>query len=573
MEKLFCILIATTISIGCENHSKVKLDNRKSNSKNGSLPNNGANQSKIEGLGNIAIQSESFTLKLKSIATQRALEKSCGSCHGETSSGGLGNITNLHKLIAKGYVVPAKSNESSLITRIKLNMPPSGSPAMPEKDLATVESWIAEGAIIDNKKLDRKAISVEQVYLLSLNSALKHPVSQRPNLRYLSLATLYNSGFSDDYLDIVRDGITKMVNSISNSTSLSRVPHVDENKVIYEIDLSKYSLSIDSWKDLEKFYPYFVLPAKIEPLAALREDTQSQAPVFRADWFINTAGQPPAYYFLQDLPSKKGDFTTAIGITEVPNLEASNIIRAGFDNSKVSENHRVIERHENGESKMWQSYEFGSTSIEKDIFKNPLGPNKVFGSAKSFQPGGNEIIYTKPNGMIAFAIFDKEGRLMHDAPPLRDDQDKVIKEISAGAVCMSCHFEGFIEAEDQVRKRHDPALRQEDIRIVNQIYLRPSDFNTILRNDSAIYKKKLEAISLGKKIEPVSAVSRRFSLNLDMSTVSAELMVSQEGFKKALALSPVLTTKFASLIDKGSISRSAFTKIFADSVVLLHGSE
>ena len=87
--------------------------------------------------------------------------------------------------------------------------------------------------------------------------------------------------------------------------------------------------------------------------------------------------------------------------------------RAGFQNSGVSRNNRLIERHAGHIGYFWTSYDFSGAHPKAGLFQFPLGPGGEFG----FQYDGGETIFSLPNGFQGYylntrkALRSPRGRL------------------------------------------------------------------------------------------------------------------------------------------------------------------
>lgn len=77
------------------------------------------------------------------VAALNVLSSRCINCHGTTGSGGLSNITDVHKLIAAGWVIPGHPEASPLAKAVlpKVgNMPQGGS--LSDGEYETLRIWI-----------------------------------------------------------------------------------------------------------------------------------------------------------------------------------------------------------------------------------------------------------------------------------------------------------------------------------------------------------------------------------------------------------------------------------------------
>lgn len=120
-------------------------------------------------------------------------------------------------------------------------------------------------------------------------------------------------------------------------------------------------------------------------------------PLIRANWFIAQVSanmRMRLYYHIAGMDDDTVTLDAALGIDDVegflldndPNYDPAAskkepIIRAGFNNSGVSQNHRAIERiplDYVSERPLWRGYEFKDKSLpgneEYDIFEYPVGP-------------------------------------------------------------------------------------------------------------------------------------------------------------------------------------------------------
>src|SRR3954454_23074536 len=93
---------------------------------------------------------------------------------------------------------------------------------------------------------------------------------------------------------------------------------------------------------------------------------------------------------------------------DVPgDIQDDSVLRAGFNDSGVSKNNRVLERHDAAFGALWRSYDFADNTGRQNVFEHPLGPNT---GETSFAPAGGEIIFHLPNGLLGFLLVDGRGR-------------------------------------------------------------------------------------------------------------------------------------------------------------------
>src|SRR5262249_27848729 len=146
---------------------------------------------------------------------------------------------------------------------------------------------------------------------------------------------------------------------------------------------------------------------------ALIAATGSEEPVVRADWFVATAARPPLYHDLLQLPNSDRELERLLRIEALTNIQEESVVRAGFNDSGVSRNNRLLERHDSVYGAYWRSYDFAENVGRQNLFEHPLGP--LTGEI-SFEHAGGEIIFHLPNGLHAYLLLDRNGRRVDRAP-------------------------------------------------------------------------------------------------------------------------------------------------------------
>jgi hypothetical protein len=516
----------------------------------------------------------------ESLASQVAalLDAKCASCHGEQGSGGVSNISDLGNLITMGYVVPGDPKRSPLFQAVKKgSMPPSGK--LSDGDVNRIEKWIDTGATEKAVEENRTFVNEADVMRMCAEDLLGNfKEGERKDVRYFSLVHLYNAGTARPTIDQAAQGLSKLMNSLSRQKGIEKVDAINPDKTLFRIKLGNYGWDAARWEELVKSYPYLIVPKDDTALGALQTDTGSGVPVLRGDWFLAHGSRAPLYYALLDMPSKQADLESQLGINFLSNITGGSVMRAGFDNSGVSKNHRVIERHETSDGVLWRSYEFGGTLETQDVFSRPLGPTMPkdddddggifgdlgsssakdpFGGERGFTPDGGEFIFSLPNGMLAFFVVGKDMSRL-SAAPTEEGEDPIIPGMS----CMGCHSRGFIEKDDQVRERVGSDSQ------VEALYPKPATFNKQLNSDSGKYAAALADAGVdAKSKDPVFRFGSAYMLRVPLAQAAAELGVTSSELRDALGedLSDV-----NDLFEDDSIDREQFKANFPKMVEALH---
>src|SRR5262249_10303182 len=142
----------------------------------------------------------------------------------------------------------------------------------------------------------------------------------------------------------------------------------------------------------------------------------------------------------------------------------------------------------------WRTYDFASSTGEKNLFQHPLGP----GGADGFQHDGGEIIFTLPNGMLGFMLVDAFGRRIDRGPAqIVSDPRQPERSVVNGASCMACHNAGVLRKSDEIRA-HVDANRSayKELDTIRGLYKPSKDVEGQMQADAKAYQN----ILAGKEI-------------------------------------------------------------------------
>jgi len=507
------------------------------------------------------------------------MKKYCYQCHGlnQSNSGSLTNITDLAQKVSEGQIIAGDPEKSKIFERMISKtspMPPAGASKPTPDELEMFKKWIAEGAQTQFSGASSRPLVSEEKILTDAGMDLVKEIpdsAERKKYRYLTLAAAQNAGASDETLQTMRQAIAKVLNSVSKTPEVYAPKFSSKNPLLVRFSLDDLGWTNKEWEMIIKRYPYQIVPIDKKILSVLQEQTGTSIPVVRADWLIATASRPPLYYELLESPSKLPDFFKMLGIDLATEQKEKRIMRAGFSNSEVAEHARVIERVVSQDNiVVWHSYEFGSSMTDKDPFKMPLGPGTIFGTIArglGFKPDGREIIYTLPNSFLAFYIADHNEQRLDEAPTRARNTDFVSGVAVAGIACMTCHSQGLLEKQDQIRnavlKRTD--LSQDAVEIVRSIYTEPGPFNSKIKEDTVSYQTALKQAGVDfTKPDPISKIFKTFNDSVTLRAAAGELGVSEESVKNAVDSSQNLTNALSALTTDASVTRAAFSSNFQE---------
>lgn len=492
------------------------------------------------------------------------LKARCARCHGAegTAKGGFGYVLDRGRLLARGKIVPGAAEESELYRRVRDGeMPPAKAPRLSVAEMSLLRSWIEAGAPPARSPAGPRAFVTDgDVFRWLVTDLRSLPPRQRRFKRYLTLAPLYNAGRPEEELQSCRAAVAKLLNSLSWHPRVSVPEPVGPAATLLRLDLRDYQWNARAWDRLASAYPYR-LPGGPEAQAA----SGMELPCLRADWFVATASRPPLYHDLLQLPATDRELERMLRVDLVADLEDDSAMRAGFTESGVSRNNRLIERHDAAYGAYWRSYDFSDNVERQNLFNHPLGPVP---GRNSFQHAGGELIFNLPNGLQGYMLVDGEGRRLDKAPvAIVSDPRRPDRAVEAGLSCMACHARGLIPKADKVRAhvlKNPQAFDAADTETVLALYPPERELRARMGEDMERFRRALARCGvLPDDPEPISAVVGRYEAALDLGAAAAELGLPAEEFARRLRASPLSRALGGLLVGGGTVQRSTFQAAFA----------
>ena len=507
-------------------------------------------------------------------------EQSCLICHGPDGAYKETLLIEHNTLIENGTVVPGNPDASELYNRLlttdTAKRMPFNQPQLPAQAIDTIRNWILAGAPdwTATSTTDGSFISSTEI----LNTIETHLMSLAPFdrafARYFSMTHLYNTGESAQILQEYRNGLSKLINSLSWGSTVTNPQPIDPQGTIFYIDLRHYEWDRnDGWTQIEGAYPYhipFDAPTQTAlraQLGRLQTEMNCDVPSIHIDWFLATASLPPLYHDLLSLPLTDRELETQLDVDVVRNLlnaPGVRVWRAGFNNSGVSNNNRVVERHTSRYGAYWKSYDFAGNVGTQNIFTHPI----------SFTHDGGEVIFNLPNGLQGYYLVNASGFRLDDAPinivsnPAASDPT-----VRNGLSCMGCHTEGMKTFEDQVRPVIESnATPAYDKAQALRLYAEKSAMDALVAEDMERYREALEATGgTFDDIEPISRFHEAFQGTVDVAHAAASVGLETEVFLEKIRENVGLQNIGLLVLDSenGSVKRDAWTSSFRDIVFAL----
>lgn len=508
-------------------------------------------------------------------------EKSCVGCHSEGGAFAESLIIDWSVLLETGAVVPGSPENSELYRRLlgpteRGAQMPFGQPPLSDEAIATIRSWILAGAPDWNvlPETDRRFIT-DEVILDSIHTHLQSLTPfDRASARYFTLTHLYNAGDISEDLQSYGVALSKLVNSLSWGFTVVRPKPINQEQTIFYIDLRNYEWDKnDAWTKIEQRYSYrndFEGAGQTglrNKLSLLRDEMECEVPVVHIDWFLATASQPPLYNEILDLPETDRELETRLGVNVAQNIKNDpgvRVWRAGFTDSGVSTNNRVVERHASQYGAYWKSYDFAGSVGKQNIFVHPL----------SFNHDGGEVVFNLPNGLQAYYLSDARGNRLDEAPveivsnPAASDPT-----VRNGISCIGCHTEGMKTFEDEVRQAIEQAPSPlYDRTHALRLYVEKEVMDRLVAFDKQRYERSLTAATgeTISEIEPISRFYEIFNSTLDATHAAAALGLQTESFLQKIQENTNLQSLGLGVLETGEIKRDTWTSNFKAVVFALN---
>jgi mono/diheme cytochrome c family protein len=505
------------------------------------------------------------------------LETYCYTCHGlgGSSQGGFDHVLDIERLVETGKIIPGEADSSPLFVRMAAGeMPPAGiEPRLNNSEVKTIRRWINLDLTIEVPSEDRDFVSTADEFWSMREDLEDLPPNDRRFMRYLSLTHLYNADVREEELKTYRLALSTLINRLSWSYMVVPPVAIDAPRnTLYRIDLRDYawddgdSHAVSSlWDTLIENNPYAVLHLGTPHALEVVTQTRTPVPVVRGDWFAAKAGTAPLYYTLLQIPEELSTFESEFLLVDTEaNIDRLTAVRSGFNESGVSTNNRIIERHNTVFGAYWKSYDFSASSGVQNIFDRPLGPGD---GPADFEHAGGEMIFELPNGLHGYVLTDGAGFRIDTAPvAIVSDPEQPDRAVIAGLSCMSCHQEGLISKDDEIRDHvvaNADLFSRSDLDRILALYVASGTFQDLINADKERYARSIEITGgTTTKPDPTRALVREFEAVLDRKRAAVELGLTEAQLENLL-LNPDVGDLLSPLkIDGGTIKRVLFNAAF-----------
>ncbi|MGE0212607.1 MAG: DUF4384 domain-containing protein [Parvibaculaceae bacterium] len=511
-----------------------------------------------------------------------ALDKHCARCHQDGAlenrvkpAGGFGNILLLQAMARNpGLVIPGNPDASELIKQIASgNMPydiKDGSNFLAETpteaEVAAIRAWIV------SLKLSAEAACAARDFVDNeeMVNAIANDLDQEPDhrvkgMRYISLANLYNACSTDEEMKVYQQAVVKLLNSLSTNPEVLTLQTVDEHGTLIKFNLDDLNWNEEDWNKIIKVYPYAVKP-DVKRYGDLVSRVNTKVPYVRGDWLAFTAARPALYHELLRLPKTAQDLEKSLNLDVKSNIEKFLVTRVASRKSFVSQNNRLIERHNISTGYFWTSYDFEGNKGVQSLFEHPLGP---FGD-NAFHHDGGESIWSLPNGFQAYYLNKSNGEQLDKGPTsIVRDKDRKDFAVTNGISCMGCHDQGIRLYIDQVRAHvlNDRSFSKDVRDKVEALYPVQEEVDRILKTDMQRFQDALKRAGIDANakidgIEMINALSNHYERDLTLVGVAAEFTIDEKKFEE-LAIQETEARRVLNRVKQASIPRDEFEAEFS----------
>jgi serine/threonine-protein kinase len=492
------------------------------------------------------------------------------------------------------YLVPG-SAERSVLWKAAGNEGhpgPGPRPAPTDEERRLLRRWIDAGAPADGPHL-RRVRTERDVWAAVRDHLHQTPEADRPYQRYFSFAGVHNNpAASDEDLRFSRAALSKLVNSLSRKPEVVVPAAADPEGLVLAVDLRALGWDDNLWNRVLGDYSYGLTHENADDPAhdaasevrALNESA-TELPCVRADWFVAAASRPPLYHTLLRLPKTVEELEAVLKVDAAADFRTGAVARAGHSAGRISGRPQVAERHESGGLAYWKLFDLRPG---QDLARLPLEPSLPGHPypRHAFDAAATGVLFQLPNGLLGYLLADGRGKRVDAAPaeagidPSRTAGGPALVN---GLSCLACHRQGVFPLEDEVRAAA-AGLNAAARARVERLYPPVDKLRDLVDRDGRRVLDAQERAArpflrtadgpgpdLANTPEPIGALARRFAKDLSLDQVAGELgladpTVLREKIRNSAALR---NAGLKPLADGGTVPRDVWREAFGITAVEL----
>jgi serine/threonine-protein kinase len=540
------------------------------------------------------------------------LKTNCGNCHiGQGASGDFGYLLDMEELLASGKIIPGSKEDSRIYARmVEGTMPPAAvrviqTPTYGQIDL--VGQFIDElKDVFEDEGTNCPPLPFmdadEQIRLMQADMAGLDD-NDKPFTRYLTITYASNAGLCGRPLQRQRFALFKGINSVSTNPVVTQPVAINQDETIYRIDIRKYNwdrqidlqdndITDPANVDFQDGWEAIIANPETAAYAVeytgpqaddLKADAQTAVPFLPVNVFIQATEFGDLYYALIGAKANLFDFEREVLLLDTAaEIEDDNLMRAGFENSGVSKQERVLNRFDSNlgpGTSYWISFDFdggngnGEVNGVSNGFEQNVANESIFSNPLDFAFAGGEAIFSLPNGLQAYYVAAADGTRLAEAPiGVVIDPAQNNGLVTNGASCHSCHNAGMITFTDTVRQYVEENKRDFDNDTYESVmaqYVDARTFQDAMDRDSLMHVSALERA--GVPAETPDAVSRTY-LDFQLGNIDINLAAGELGVPADELVDNIdnLDPRLGNLeIEGGFVDRNIQDATFLDSICIL----
>jgi hypothetical protein len=474
------------------------------------------------------------------------LSQKCESCHSGYSS-----------------YQTAKGKVDQYIARVSLpdNNPlrmPKAAPALGQAEKDLLLKWKVDGLLESCSGVapaPKKKVVFNEAETAMLQAVNSLDVVDRVQTRFI-LAT------NKDDLEKYQAAANKAINSLNSvERKLVKAKEVLGGTIL-QIRLEDFGLNATDWEKI-----IAADPLKLESFTntgvILKQLTNTRRPWIEVANFIDvTFRNSRLYYDLTRTPGTFGELIRKLGVDFAGDLKDFRAFLIGEANSVLSlGKNRLVARFKSVDGYFWQTFDpLALNGVEqRNLFRFPLLAQA--GGKANFDFAASEAIYTLPNGMQGYVLFNAQGVRQNAAPQniVQDNSGQNPKgsEIVNASSCTRCHNQGIIPLSDGVRDsviQNAVLFDARDVEIVKRLYKDNQVNRSLFEEDNRFHGQKLSEIGVKEGPDPMVFATDRLLLNWNLAQLAEYLFFSKEEFQVLLAQSATGRSELGQLLVGGTVT-------------------
>lgn len=412
-------------------------------------------------------------------------------------------------------------------------------------------------------------IEIDEIETALLVDIAKVKNSDRPFIRYLITSHKANQGLT---LPVGKGAVDKALNSlVEKDRNITLTSFIDAKKSILRFDLRSFELSPRDWGFIEQF-DQLKLESFTDKGNALKLIIGGgvKQPWMHFDNFIDLVNTPALYYFFLNIPQYEYDLRNKIGVNFANDLAQLDATFIGNNDSLLTnQRNRLLVRLDSLDGYYWQTFDSGPLNGDptRNLYEFPFLPET--GSNRNFRFLASEVIFSLPNGLQGYALFDKFGNRLRDADinVVRDQVSPVPPApiIRNAISCHRCHASGLNSARDEIRAHviaHGDEFGVNNVERAKSLYKQEASLSAIFKTDNRLFGEALKkmGMQLGDK-DPINVWRDELYLNWDDKKLAAFLFLPLNEFRERLNQSAEARRAIGQLLSGGSVTYDEVIRI------------